>query len=96
MSTKLNFNCLKVTKDFHTVTPDADTQGFVAIDKTNFTVFKGSDSIDIGLGTNHSLVKKVLIIIVPHSSFFLVSTMLFYLSMITWLNQQWLMSYKKE
>jgi len=47
MSTKFNFDQLKVTKDLHTVTSDADTQGFVAIDKTNcevFIVFRGTDS----------------------------------------------------
>ncbi|XP_065886169.1 uncharacterized protein [Dysidea avara] len=48
MSTKFNFDHLKVTKDLHTSTNDADTQGFVAIDKTNcevFIVFRGSESI---------------------------------------------------
>jgi len=49
MSTKFNFNHLKVTKNLHTVTSNADTQGFVAVDKTNcevFIVFRGTDSID--------------------------------------------------
>jgi len=48
MSTKFNFNHLNVTKDLHTVTRNADTQGFVAIDKTNcevFIVFRGTDNI---------------------------------------------------
>jgi len=49
MSTKFNFNHLKVTKNLPTVTSNADTQGFVAVDKTNcevFIVFRGTDSID--------------------------------------------------
>ena len=48
MSTRFNFDHLNVTKDLHIVTSNADTQGFVAIDKTNcevFIVFRGTDSL---------------------------------------------------
>ena len=47
MSTKFNFHHLKVEIDLNGVTGDADTQGFVAIDKTDcetFIVFRGTES----------------------------------------------------
>jgi len=70
------------------VTDDADTQGFVAIDKTNcevFIVFRDTEStqdiihdIDI-YGSSQYLIKRVLTIT---PCFILVITMLFWLSMI--------------